>query len=95
MGDLESRITRVGKELADARADVDRDAKKRRTKDRSLIALVVVFAFVAVVMVVTATALWGDWTKLEAPAEYVMNLLGSVLLPVVTLVIGYYFGKEN
>jgi cell shape-determining protein MreD len=95
MVDLDARFSQVRKAVDEGNAAVESASKIRQTKDRSLIALVVVFAFVGVVIIVSVAALLGDWTKLEAPSEYVLKLLSSVLLPVVTLVIGYYFGKEN
>ena len=39
----------------------------------------------------------ADWGRkeLEDAAKFLTAILSSVLLPVVTLVIGYYFGKEK
>jgi len=31
---------------------------------------------------------------LVEPGKFVMAILGSIMLPVVTLVIGYYFGSK-
>ena len=41
-------------------------------------------------------ALKCDYLKrLDKPIEKLTNLISSVMLPVVTLVLGYYFGKEQ
>jgi hypothetical protein len=37
----------------------------------------------------------GGWDTWNDPSKFFLALLSSVLLPVVTLVIGYYFGKEK
>ena len=49
---------------------------------------------VVVVIVAYGTFAIG-WEKLVEPAKFLLSILGSVMLPVVTLVIGYYFGKEK
>lgn len=33
--------------------------------------------------------------RLEKPMEFLFRIISSVMLPVVTLVLGYYFGKEQ
>ncbi len=48
-----------------------------------------------VVLIVAIGTLFIGWDKLSEPAKFLMSILGSVMLPVVTLVIGYYFGKEK
>jgi hypothetical protein len=39
--------------------------------------------------------LFKGWAEWKDAAKFFIDLLSSVLLPVVTLVIGYYFGKEK
>jgi hypothetical protein len=36
-----------------------------------------------------------DPARWESPATFLLGIVSSVLLPVVTLVLGYYFGKEK
>jgi hypothetical protein len=50
-------------------------------------------AFV-VAAVVGGTIYFSDWNRIAEPAKFLMAVLGSVMLPVVTLVIGYYFGSK-
>ena len=73
-------------------------ATRKQAWDRSAIALIITLTFVAAIVALFSfviTASWGDpW---EPPARFLLGLLSSVLLPVVTLVLGYYFGtlKKN
>ena len=62
-----------------------------------VLAIVLLFAFVFIFggnpptcTVIPCNAL--DWEK---PAEFLFKVLSSILLPVVTLVLGYYFGTEK
>jgi hypothetical protein len=48
-----------------------------------------------VVLLVAVGTFADSWQKWEEPAKLFLTILSSVLLPVVTLVIGYYFGKER
>ena len=48
-----------------------------------------------VVVAATFGAYYVDWNALVEPGKFLLTILGSVMLPVVTLVIGYYFGKEK
>lgn len=36
-----------------------------------------------------------DPQRWKEPATFLLGIVSSVLLPVVTLVLGYYFGKEK
>ena len=36
-----------------------------------------------------------DWDDISEAAKLLVSILSSVMLPVVTLVIGYYFGQET
>ena len=75
------------------------DAESAKTRDRSAIARWVVIAFLVVVIGVLAFALLGalykEWDAVKLPAEYAVGTISSVLLPVVTLVLGYYFGTGD
>lgn len=74
---------------------------KIETSTRSNLATIILYLFSAVIILTTlATILtifpsflaWSEWKE---PAEFLLKMLSSVLLPVVTLVIGYFFGKEK
>ena len=73
--------------------------QERQQDDRSLIAKIIVWAFVllmgVVILIVAVGTFLIGWDNLSEPAKFLMSILGSVMLPVVTLVIGYYFGKEK
>jgi hypothetical protein len=70
-----------------------------RAGDRSYIAKIIVWSFVILMVWLVVAATVGtyffDWNKLTEPAKFLMTILSSVMLPVVTLVIGYYFGSEK
>ena len=82
--------------LAAAAKSLETDAEAAKRKDRSTIGRWVVAVFLAVVVVlllyVLGGALFFTWDEIKTPAEYASTTIGSVLLPVVTLVLGYYFG---
>jgi hypothetical protein len=96
---IDARLSK-SRDLFDASKQALADeARRRETDDRSTIAKLIVNVFVwlmvgVVVAVAVGTADKG-WTEWKDAAEFLMKLLSSVLLPVVTLVIGYYFGKEK
>lgn len=72
--------------------------KRQRADDQSRIAWVIVWAFVVAIAGIFLFVLGSqlndslDWKE---PAEFLAAIVSSVLLPVVTLVLGYYFGKEK
>ena len=73
------------------------DAKAREASDRSLIGKVVVGGFglsVFAVLGIDVLAGYqtGNWAGTMANAQ---DLIKSVVLPVVTLVLGYYFGRSG
>ena len=83
---------------ADAQS-LEVDAEVAKHKDRSAIGRWVVAVFLAVVVVLLLYVLGGsliyNWDSIKTPAEYASTTIGSVLLPVVTLVLGYYFGTGD
>ena len=93
--ETEQRVEQTNRAVEDWR----QRQQERQQDDRSLIAKIVVWAFVllmaAVILIVAVGTLLIGWDKLSEPAKFLMSILGSVMLPVVTLVIGYYFGKEK
>lgn len=95
MADIDNRIQQAESEDLKAKKDLA-DAKKDDV--RSVIAIVVIFTFVGLVALVVLAAMAGTyylgWEKLVEPGKYLVSILSSVMLPVVTLVIGYYFGSK-
>ena len=93
--ETEQRVEQTNRAVEDWR----QRQQERQQDDRSLIAKIIVWAFVllmgVVILIVAIGTLLIGWDKLSEPAKFLMSILGSVMLPVVTLVIGYYFGKEK
>jgi hypothetical protein len=93
--ETEQRVEQTNRAVEDWR----QRQQERQQDDRSLIAKIIVWAFVllmgVVILIVAVGTLLIGWDKLSEPAKFLMSILGSVMLPVVTLVIGYYFGKEK
>lgn len=98
MTDLDAEIRAVEEQAHQGAKAVDARIARQQADDRSLIARVVVFTFVALVVVAVLAAIAGaylfDWNDLVEPGKFLLTILGSVMLPVVTLVIGYYFGSK-
>ena len=98
MADIASRIQQAEAEDLKFKQDQAEIAAAKKDDDRSLIARVVVFSFIGLVVLVVLGAMAGTyyigWDKLVEPGKYLVAILSSVLLPVVTLVIGYYFGSK-
>ena len=99
MSDLDSEFAEVGAAVEEGKRALDDRIRGQQADDRSLLAKVIVFSFVVLVawVVVAASigAFYRDWNTLVEPGKFLLTILGSVMLPVVTLVIGYYFGKEK
>ena len=96
MADLDTVFAEAARALDESDAQIEAYARRRRTKDRSFIAYLVVGTFVLLIlMMAIRVMLVEDWSKDKEPLEYLLTVLSSVLLPVVTLVIGHYFGKET
>jgi hypothetical protein len=78
--------------------NVTKAEEERRGRDRSWIGKKIISLFVASVLIVLVAivALAGIGASIWKEAtEQLVTLLSSVLLPVITLVIGYYFGSEQ
>ncbi|MDH4095210.1 MAG: hypothetical protein OEV81_10550 [Betaproteobacteria bacterium] len=73
--------------------------RQQQADDRSVIAKRIVNAFVAAIALLLIWAALGtwlsSWDRIAEPAKFMLGMLSSVLLPVVTLVIGYYFGSAK
>lgn len=93
--DLDTAFALAKNDVDEAEAAIQSYDQQRFAKDRSYIANIVVVAFVLLIAAITAGVFLQDWSTWEKPAEFLLKMLNSVLLPVVTLVIGYYFGKEK
>jgi len=101
-GTLDAEIQAATQQLEQSKKAVEdwqQRQQERQQDDRSLIAKLVVWAFVVLMGVVVVIVAYGTfaigWEKLVEPAKFLLSILGSVMLPVVTRVIGYYFGKEK
>ena len=95
MPTLQDRIAAAERELAETKQASESYSARRQARDRSFIANLVVVTFVFLIAVIALVVLFRDWNEVQEPAEFVLKLMSSVLLPVVTLVIGYYFGKSK
>jgi hypothetical protein len=99
MADLDSQIAAAEELVKQSQKALEDRNKRLQADDRSHIAKVIIWAFVALMAVVVAALIVGlayfsDWDKISEPAKFLMAILSSVMLPVVTLVIGYYFGSK-
>jgi hypothetical protein len=80
--------------------------KRLRAADQSGIAWVIIWAFVGAVAAIFVLVLGNllfasectppaNCDRWQDPAKFLLSIVSSILLPVVTLVLGYYFGKEK
>ena len=99
MSDLDQALAATEKNVEQGQKALEEYAQRLQQDDRSLIARLVVYAFVGlvgfVVVVLTIAIFIKQWKDVEDAAKFLTAILSSVLLPVVTLVIDYYFGKEK
>jgi hypothetical protein len=95
---LSARIARVEASVNRAIESVaQQQSKSIQQQDRSWIARWIIRMFVivvAAVLVILALQgiLKGDWTQVASEAT---DLIKSAVLPIVTLVLGYYFGQAD
>jgi hypothetical protein len=99
MADIDSQIAATEELVKQSQKALEERNKRLQADDRSHIAKVIIWAFVAlmafvVLAVIAGLAYFGDWEQISEPAKFLMAVLSSVMLPVVTLVIGYYFGSK-
>jgi heme/copper-type cytochrome/quinol oxidase subunit 2 len=105
---INAQIDELQSENQKVEGEVDDEIKKQRAADQSRIAWVIIWAFViaigSIFLFVFGQLLIGsceegqadcDPKQWEEPATFLLGIVSSVLLPVVTLVLGYYFGKEK
>ena len=99
MPDIDSQIAAAEELVKQSQKALEERNKRLQADDRSHIAKLIIWAFVVlltvvVIAVVIGLAYFGDWNEVSEPAKFLMAILSSVMLPVVTLVIGYYFGSK-
>jgi cell shape-determining protein MreD len=80
-----------------AQSVADERNRTQQVIDRSWIAKAIIIVFVAAILAVlllllTEGVMTKDWTHAAAAAS---DLVKSVILPIVTLVLGYYFGQSD
>jgi len=95
---LQKRLDETESRLKQRKYNVDEAEKERRSRDRSEIGRSIITLFVSSVLIVLIAIVvmaWADFTTWKEASEKLIALLSSVVLPVVTLVIGYYFGTEQ
>jgi hypothetical protein len=106
---INDQIRDLRSENREVEEAIDDQIKKQRAMDQSRIAWVIIWAFVVAIgsifLLVIGGLLFGpecaesrpdcDPGRWEDPATFLLGIVSSVLLPVVTLVLGYYFGKEK
>jgi cytochrome bd-type quinol oxidase subunit 1 len=109
MASLLDQINSIQSDNKEVEEEVGDQIKKQHAKDQSRIAWVIIWAFVAAVgiifLYVIVELLFGSGCRegqtgctpdrWKEPAKFLLGIVSSVLLPVVTLVLGYYFGKEK
>jgi len=71
---------------------------KLHATDRSHIARLIIRAFVCafwfVIVAICVGTYFLTWDKISEPAKVLVALLSSVMLPVVTLVVGHFFSNK-
>ena len=98
MAGLDSEFQDAEEKAKASQKALDDRLARQKSDDRSLIAKAIIWAFIGMVSVVVLAVMLGTfylgWEKLIEPGKFLMVILGSIMLPVVTLVIGYYFGNK-
>jgi hypothetical protein len=95
-GDLQARLAQKSAEAEDLDAAIERETRRQESRDRSVVTgtILTVF-FVAVPLSLVALLLLSFLSKDAAPEaiKATASILKDVLLPIMTLVLGYYFGR--
>lgn len=98
---LDQRYDRAVERLRHVRSTVETEREsaedeqlRQRSRDRSEIARIIVWLFAGSFLLVLPAIAWQT-KKWDAVGAQLIDLLSSVLLPVLTLVIGYNFGTEQ
>jgi len=91
-------LQRTNATLTSRRQSIEDELRSKHAQDQSDIARLIVWlfaiSFCASGLLMTVAFVWrpDGWLEL---AEKLIAMLSSILLPIVTLVIGYYFGTEK
>ncbi len=92
---LQRDLSAAREQVRQSAQALERSAANQEADDRSLITRVVIGVFgasiAAVLSLIAGLALYSGNT--DQAAAHSVDLLKSVVLPVVTLVLGYYFGR--
>jgi uncharacterized membrane protein len=97
---LDNEFALTQSQLTSARTAAIDYLQQQQAQDQSFIAKAIVKTFIWLLVLITIAVILGmilchDWNKIAEPAKFLLALISSVLLPVVTLVIGHYFGKQK
>jgi uncharacterized membrane protein len=97
--DVDSQIAAAEEKVKGSEKALEKRLKDQQADDRSHLAKVIIWAFIALMAFVVLTVpvgllFFSDWNKIAEPAKFLMTILSSVMLPVVTLIIGHYFGNR-
>lgn len=110
MSSLRDKLILAQTENLEAREkaeDVSVQIRKSYAKNQSKIAMLIVIAFVIFVALIfvlvgysVVSEIECDATNCASPAwkessTFLLTVVSSVMLPIVTLVLGYYFGTEQ
>ena len=92
---VEQRLKKL-EGLRNTPKDVDASLA-REAGDRSWIARTIIWIFVGVIaaglgILVAGAAMTGEW---QDAGDQTVDLIKSTVLPIVTLVLGYYFGRSG
>ena len=93
-GELLERLSKAGGEIG---RNVEK-AERPISDDRRWIAQLVIYVFAGSVIAVLLLTFWlakTQPTTWKEPAQALLAIVAQVLLPVVTLVIGFYFRSES
>ena len=79
-----------------AQQTVADEVSRREADDRSWIARRIIWVFLGVIaaglsILVAGASMTGEW---QDAGDQAVDLIKSTVLPVVTLVLGYYFGRS-
>ncbi len=88
----------VQRELAaseDRIADVQAEGEQRRNRDRSFIVYTVVGLYAAAISLAVIYLLIRGWWSGSNVFDNLMEIVKVAILPILTLVIGYYFGTKD
>src|SRR5258708_9901762 len=100
MADIDSQIAATEELVKQSQKALEERNRRLQADDRSHIAKLIIWAFVilaavVVIAVIAGLAYFGGWDKIPEPAKFLMAILTSGMLPVVTFVIGYYFRSKQ